>query len=59
MFFNWKKQLEKVQLKRDLKDDTLIYRGIPLFCIMTKDTAIPLHETSFFCLVPRRHMYYI
>ena len=30
MFFDWKIQLEKVQLTRDLKDDTIIYQGIRL-----------------------------
>ena len=30
MFFGWKIQLEKVQLTRDLKDDTMIYQGIRL-----------------------------
>ena len=29
---NWKIQLEKVQLTRDLKDDTIIYKGIRLPC---------------------------
>ena len=28
MFFDWKKQLEKVQLTQDLKDGTIIYQGI-------------------------------
>ena len=28
MFFDWKIQLEKVQLTRDLKDDTILYQGI-------------------------------
>ena len=32
MFFDWKIQLEKVQLTRDLKDDTIIYKGIRLPC---------------------------
>ena len=27
MFFDWKIKLEKVQLTRDLKDDTLLYQG--------------------------------
>ena len=43
MFFDWKKQLEKVQLTRDLKDDTIIYQGIRLPCKTTKDIAIFLH----------------
>ena len=32
MFFNWRIQLEKVQLTRDLKDNTMIYQGIRLPC---------------------------
>ena len=32
MFFDWKIQLEKVQVKRDLKYDTIIYQGIRLPC---------------------------
>ena len=28
MFFPWKIQLEKVQLTRHLKDDTIVYQGI-------------------------------
>ena len=32
MFFDWKKQLKKVQLTRDLKDDTIFYQGIRLCC---------------------------
>ena len=32
MFFDWKKQIEKVQLIRDLKDDTIIYQEIRLPC---------------------------
>ena len=28
MFFDWKIQLEKIQITRDLKDDTIIYQGI-------------------------------
>ena len=31
-FFDWKKQLEKIQLTRDLKDNTTIYQGIRLPC---------------------------
>ena len=30
MFFDWKIQLEKVQLTRDLKDDTNLHQGIGL-----------------------------
>ena len=32
MFSDWKIQLEKVQLTRDLKDDTIIYQGIRFPC---------------------------
>ena len=32
MFFDRKIQLEKVQLTRDLKDDTIFYQGIRLPC---------------------------
>ena len=32
MFFDWKIQLEEVQLTRDLKDDTIIYQRIRLLC---------------------------
>ena len=30
MFFDWKIQLEKVQLTGDLKDDTILFQGIRL-----------------------------
>ena len=36
MFFDWKIQLEKVQLTRDLSDNTMIYQGIRLPCKMIK-----------------------
>ena len=32
MFFDWKMKLEKVQITRDLKVDTIIYQGIKLLC---------------------------
>ena len=32
LFFDWKIQLEKLQLTRDLKDDTILYQGIRLPC---------------------------
>ena len=32
MFFDWKIQLEKVQLTRDLKDDTILYQEIRFPC---------------------------
>ena len=28
MFFDWKIQLEKIELTRDLSDNTMIYQGI-------------------------------
>ena len=30
MFFDWKIQLEKAQMTRDIKDDTILYQGIRL-----------------------------
>ena len=30
MFFDWKIQVKKIQLKRDLKDNTIIFQGIRL-----------------------------
>ena len=44
MFFDWKIHIEKVQVTRDFKDDTIIYQGIGFLLKMTKDTAMPLHE---------------
>ena len=32
MFFDWKIQLEKIQLTRDLSDNIMIYQGIRLPC---------------------------
>ena len=32
MFFDWKIQLKKVQLTRDLSDNTMIYQEIRLLC---------------------------
>ena len=43
MFFDWKIQLEKVQLIRDLKDDTIIYQGGRLPVKTAKDVAILQH----------------
>ena len=40
MFFDWKIQLEKVQLTRDLKEDTILYQGISFLAKMIKDIAI-------------------
>ena len=32
MFFDWRIQLEKIQLTRDFSDNTMIYQGIRLPC---------------------------
>ena len=40
MFFDWKIQLEKIQLTRDLSDNTMIYQGIRFYLVkMIKDIA--------------------
>ena len=50
MFFNWKIQLQKIQLTQDLKDNTIIYQGIRLPC--KNDKAIVIlqqgHKQQFF-----------
>ena len=43
MFLFWKIQLEKVQLTRDLKDETIIYQGIRPLVKTIKDIAILQH----------------
>ena len=43
MFFDWQIQLEKVQITRDLKNDTILYQGIRFPCKTTKDIAILQH----------------
>ena len=43
-FFDWKIQLEKVQLTRDSNDDTISYQGIRLLVKMTKDIVIQQQE---------------
>ena len=45
MFFDWKKQLEKVQLTRDLSDNTMIYQGIRLPCKNDQDYSDPPTRT--------------
>ena len=45
MFFDWKIQLEKVQLIRDLKVDTILYQGIRLPCKNDQEYCDP---TTFF-----------
>ena len=60
MFFDWKIQLEKIQLTRDLSDNTMIYQGIRLPCKNDQGYCGPYNQnTSNNCLVPRRHMYNI
>ena len=46
MFFDWKKQLEKVQLTRDLKDDTSLYQGIRLPCKNDQGYCDPTTRTQ-------------
>ena len=46
MFFDWKIQLEKVPLKRDLNDDTMIYQGIRLPCKSEQGYCDPTTRTQ-------------
>ena len=46
MFFDWKKQLEKVQLTRDLKDETIFYQGIRLLCKTYQGHCDPTTRTQ-------------
>ena len=46
MFFDWKIQLEKVQLTRDLKADTIIYHGIRLPCKNDQGYCDPTTRTQ-------------
>ena len=46
MFLDWKIQLEKVQLTRDLKDDTIIYQGIRLLCRNDQGYCDPTTRTQ-------------
>ena len=46
MFFDWKIQLEKVQLTRDLKDDTILYQGIRLPCKNDQGYCDPTTRTQ-------------
>ena len=53
MFFEWKNQLEKIQLTRDLKYDTMIYQGIRLPCKNDQGYCdSTTKNTSNYCLVP-------
>ena len=46
MFFDWKIQLEKVQLTRNLKDDTILYQGIRLPCKNDQGYCDPTTRTQ-------------
>ena len=46
MFFDWKIQLEKVQLTRDLKDDTILYKGIRFPCKNDQGFCDPTTRTQ-------------
>ena len=46
MFFDCKIQLEKVQLTRNLKDDTIIYPGNTLTCKNDRGYCDPLTRTQ-------------
>ena len=45
MFFDWKIQLEKIQLTRDLSDNTMIYQGIRLPCKNDQEYCDPTTRT--------------
>ena len=46
MFFDWKKPFEKVQLTRDLKDDTIICQGIRVPCKNDQGYCNPTTRTQ-------------
>ena len=46
MFFAWKIHLEKVQLTRDIKGDTIIYQGIRLPCKNDQSFCYPTTKTQ-------------
>ena len=46
MFFDWKKQLKKVQLTRDLSDNTMIYQGIRIPCKNCQGYCDPTTRTQ-------------
>ena len=46
MFFDWKIQLDKVQLTRDLSDNTMIYQGIRLPCKNDQGYSDPTTRTQ-------------
>ena len=59
MFFDWKIQLEKIQLTRDLSDNTMIIKELDYLVKTTKVIATlqPEHKQQLFG--SRRHMYNI
>ena len=46
MFFDWKIQLEKIQLTRDLSDNTMTYQGIRLPCKNDQGYCDPTTRTQ-------------
>ena len=46
MYFDWKIQLEKVQLTRDLNEDTIIYQGTRLPCKNDQEYCDPTTRTQ-------------
>ena len=46
MFFDWKIHLEKLQLTRDLKDDTTLYQDIRLPCKNDQGYCDPTTRTK-------------
>ena len=46
MFFDWKIQLEKIQLTRDLTDNTMIYQGFRLPCENDQGYCDPTTRTQ-------------
>ena len=57
MFFDWKIQLEKIQLTRDLKDNTIIFQESDYHVEMIKAIVIP--QQGHKSLVSRRYLYNI
>ena len=60
MFFDWKIQLEKTQLTRNLSDNTKIYQGKRLPCKNDQGYCDPTtRNQATVCLVSRRYMHNI
>ena len=58
MFFDWKIQLEKIQLKRDLSDNTMIYQKELDYLVKTIKAIVTLqheHKQQLFGS-PRTHV---